>query len=484
MLFNSAGYLFFLPLTVLLYYALPHRFRWILLLAASYFFYLLWKVEFVLVLMSATAVSWYAAMQMGKFPKKKQRRKYLVLAICINLGMLVFFKYLGFFTEFINQVAGIAGRSSVIPYYSILLPIGISFYTFQTIGYSIDVYRGILKPEKNLGVYALFVSFFPLVLAGPIERGRRLLPQFHIKHDFDPTLFTSGLRLILWGMFKKIVIADRLSIFVQPVFANIGYFHGIEVALAIMLKMMQVYADFSGYTDIAIGSARLLGFRLSPNFNRPFSAQSIAEFWNRWHMTLTSWLRDYVYFSLPFKYRGRIVNWRMNLNLVIVFVLIGFWHGPYWNFIIFGLLHGTYIILERTFKPIMSNFNRITGLTRVPKLLTGLNIIATFLLVCSTGFFFGSHPVGDSFLMIRNLFDFSHTDKAILLPLLKNSDLLLSFGLIIFMLLFEYLVKEKSFALKFMGKPVAVRYSAYLFMLFFLLVFGIFASNQFFYFQF
>ncbi|HSN50581.1 MAG TPA: MBOAT family O-acyltransferase, partial [Bacteroidales bacterium] len=276
MLFNSIEYLIFLPVTVCLYYILPSRFQWMILLAASYFFYLLWRVEFVLVLMSATLVSYFAALQMGKLPNKKQRLKYLVASIVVNLGMLIFFKYLGFFTDILNGISGITGRGSILPYFSILLPIGISFYTFQTIGYAIDVYRGVIPPEKNPGKYALFVSFFPLVLAGPIERGRRLIPQFHINHSFDPELFTSGLRLILWGLFKKIAIADRLSMFVQPVFTNIGYFHGIEIAMAVILKMMQVYADFSGYTDIAIGSARLLGIRLSPNFNRPFSAQSIS----------------------------------------------------------------------------------------------------------------------------------------------------------------------------------------------------------------
>lgn len=485
MLFNSIGYLFFLPATVILYYLLPYRWRWALLLAASYLFYIFWHVEFVLVLISATLVSYFSALKMGQMPNKKSRFKYLVFSLVINLGMLVFFKYLGFFTDIINQIAGITGRRNVIPYYNILLPIGISFYTFQTIGYTIDVYRGLSKPERNIGIYALFVSFFPLVLAGPIERGRRLIPQFHLTHDFDPQLFTSGLRLILWGMFKKIVIADRLSIFVDPVFNDIGSFHGPEIVVAIMLKIMQVYADFSGYTDIAIGSARLLGFKISPNFNRPFIAQSIAEFWTRWHISLTSWLRDYVYFSMPFKYRGKIVNWRVNLNLIITLMLIGFWHGPYWNFIIFGFLHGFYMVLARIFKPFMLYLNRISGLIKAPGLLRGLNIIATFLLVCSTAIFFGSHSLSDSFLMIRNMIDFSQTDKTILLSLLKNNgDFILGILLIIFMLLFEYLVAVKSFTSKFMSRSIIIRYSAYLFMVFFILVFGVFSSQRFFYFQF
>ncbi len=483
MLFNSIGYLFFLPVVVILYYLLPHQRRWVMLLAASYFFYLIWRVEFVLVLMTATAVSYYAALQMGKLPEKKQRVKYVVLTLLVNMGMLAVFKYLGFFAEIAGQVAGMFGQSRVIPSPGILLPIGISFYTFQTIGYTLDVYRGQIKPEKNIGIYALFVSFFPLILAGPIERGRRLIPQFHVRHDFDQQVFTSGLRLILWGLFKKIVIADRLAIFVQAIYSEPGYFHGVEIVIGIMLKMMQVYADFSGYTDIAIGSARLLGFKLSPNFNRPFSAQSVSAFWSRWHISLTSWLRDYVYFSLPYKFCGKPVNWRLNLNLLLTFVLVGFWHGPYWNFILFGFLHGAYMVLANISKPAMTTFNRISGLAGSPRLLKWLNITATFMLVCSTGFFFGQHPFGDSILMIRNLANFSHSGTS-MVELLKNNDFVLGVLLIIFMLWFEYQVAVKSLAAKFLAKPVAVRFGAYVIMTVFILAFGVFSSQKFFYFQF
>jgi D-alanyl-lipoteichoic acid acyltransferase DltB (MBOAT superfamily) len=226
-----------------------------------------------------------------------------------------------------------------------------------------------------------------------------------------------------------------------------------------------------------------MGFKLSPNFNRPFSAQSIAAFWSRWHISLTTWLRDYVYFSLPSKYQGKTVQWLLNLNLLITFVLVGFWHGPYWNFIIFGFLHGTYMVLANTFRPVMTNFNLITGLNGSPRLLKWLNIAATFLLVSSTGFFFGQHPVSDSFMMMENLRDFSHTGTS-LMELLKNLDFLLGVFLIFFMLGFEYLVAVRDFASKFMQKSIVIRYAAYLFMVFFILVFGVFSSQKFFYFQF
>jgi D-alanyl-lipoteichoic acid acyltransferase DltB (MBOAT superfamily) len=484
MLFNSIGYLLFLPLTVLLYYLTPFRWRWALLLTASYFFYLMWQAWFVVVLMTATIVSFYAARQMGRVAGKRQRFKYMLLTVFVNLGMLVVFKYLGFFSEIVNMIAGTAGSGKpLLPIFSFMLPVGISFYTFQTMGYAIDVYRGVSKPEKHLGIYALFVSFFPLVLAGPIERGRRLIPQLHVEHRFDPDTIASGMRLILWGMFKKVVIADRLSVFVQIIYAEPGYFHGVEIAVGVVLKMMQVYADFSGYTDIAIGSARMMGFKLSPNFNRPFTAQSIADFWSRWHISLTTWLRDYVYFALPFKYKGKVVQWRLNINLLITFILVGFWHGPYWNFIIFGFLHGLFMIMANVTKPFMTDFNRVTGLNNTPVLLRGLNITATFLLVSATGFFFGQQSVGDSFLMIRNLTDFSHTGTS-MIELLKNNDFILGILLVIFMLWFEHLLAKRSFAVKFLRKPLVVRFAAYLVMLFFILVFGVFSNQKFFYFQF
>lgn len=483
MLFNSIGFLFFLPATVMVYYLLPAKFRWMLLLAVSYLFYFLWKAEFVLVLMTATLASYYAALKMGGIREKRRRRGYLWLVLLINLGMLAVFKYSGFFAELVNLTGRIGGKENLIPAFSLLLPVGISFYTFQTVGYTIDVYRGVVQPEQNAGRYALFVSFFPLVLAGPIERGKHLLPQLRMQHAFDPDLFTSGLRLILWGFFKKIVIADRLLMLVQPVIERPSYFHGVEIGFAVVLKLMQVYADFSGYTDIAIGSARLFGIRLNPNFNRPFSAQSVAGFWSRWHISLTSWLRDYVYFSLPSRSGGKTASWRLNLNLLITFILVGFWHGPYWNFIIFGFLHGTLMILANVFKPAMLRFNQVSRLNRAPRLLKGLNISATFLLVCTTGVFFGQHSTSDSLLMIRNFGDFSHTLRS-LFQLLRNNDFTLGVFLVIFMLWFETKTARKDFIERFLAKPIAVRFSAYLFMLFFLLVFGVFSSQKFVYFQF
>ena len=291
------------------------------------------------------------------------------------------------------------------------------------------------------------------------------------------------MRLILWGMFKKIVIADRIAMLVQPVYGQPEYFHGIQIAIALPLLIIQVYADFSGYTDIAIGSARLMGFRLSRNFNRPFSARSVADFWNRWHITLTTWLRDYIYFSLPSRFRGKTAAWRLNLNLIITFTLVGFWHGAHWNFLIFGLLHGLFMTMANISRPMMEKFNRLSGLAAAPSLLKALNQASTFLLVSATGFFFGQHSFSSTLTLIGNIADFSDTGIA-LRQMLQNNDFILSLILIVFMLRFEALADRPGFKEKFIRRPLAVKYAAYLAMLFFLLIFGIFSRQEFFYFQF
>lgn len=483
MLFNSIGYLIFLPLTVAMYYALPGKWRWTLLLAASYLFYAMWKVEYVLLLMTATAVSYFAALGMAAHTEKKRKKPWLWVALTVNLGMLFAFKYLGFFTGLISGLSDLTGLPGHIPYYAILLPVGISFYTFQTLGYVIDVYRGVAKPEKHAGIFALYVTFFPQLVAGPIERVRNLMPQFRQQHTFDPAAFAQGLRLILWGMFKKIVIADRIAMLVQPVYGQPEYFHGIQIAIALPLLIIQVYADFSGYTDIAIGSARLMGFRLSRNFNRPFSARSVADFWNRWHITLTTWLRDYVYFSLPSRFKGKTAAWRLNLNLILTFTLVGFWHGAHWNFLIFGLLHGLFMTMANISRPVMEKFNRLSGLSAAPALHKTLNQAATFLLVSATGFFFGQHSFASTLALIGNITDFSNTGIA-LRQMLQNNDFILSLILIVFMLRFEALADRPGFKEKFIRRPLSVKYAAYLAMLFFLLIFGIFSRQEFFYFQF
>ena len=293
MLFNSLEYLIFFPIVVALYYAINHKWRWLLLLAASYFFYMSWKAEYVILIMASTIVDYYAGLQMGKAGSRKKKKPYLVLSIIVNLGILAGFKYFNFFSENMNVLLGDLNIFQRIPELKVLLPVGISFYTFQTLSYSIDVYRGITRPEKHLGRFALYVSYFPQLVAGPIERSYNLLPQLKEQKAFNPQNLISGSKLMLWGFFKKIVIADRIGIYVTSIYANPGEHTGLPVILATTLFAFQLYCDFSAYTDIARGTARLMGIDLMKNFNRPMISRSLTDFWNRWHISLTTWFRDY-----------------------------------------------------------------------------------------------------------------------------------------------------------------------------------------------
>lgn len=341
MLFNSLQFLLFLPVVVALYFATPHRFRWALLLLASYYFYAAWRPEYLLLIIASTLVDYLCALRMGRLESRRRRKKYLVLSLGSNLGLLFGFKYLTFFNESTRAVFDQLNIFYGVPTFEILLPVGISFYTFQTLSYTIDVYRGARPPERHLGIFALYVSFFPQLVAGPIERSTRLLPQFFQHHGFDAGRVQSGLRLILWGFFKKIVIADRLAVYVNAVYANPSAYDGPSLLLATYFFAFQIYCDFSAYSDIAIGSARVMGFELMQNFRRPYFARSIQEFWQRWHISLSTWFRDYVYLPLG---GNRVPTWRWYTNLLLVFLVSGLWHGANWTFVVWGALHGTYLV--------------------------------------------------------------------------------------------------------------------------------------------
>ncbi len=342
MLFNSLQFLFFFPLIVGSYYLLSHRFRWILLLLASYYFYMAWKPLYVSLLLFSTLVDYSCGLKMSSLPQKKDRKPYLYLSLCSNLSILFFFKYFGFFGESLQFLTYLLGMNYAFSVFELLLPLGISFYTFQTMAYSIDVYNGTLKAEKHLGIFALFVSFFPQLVAGPIERASRLLPQFRKEMVFDYQGVRSGLLLMAWGFFKKVVIADRLGVVVSAVYAEPTAYEPLVLALANVFFAFQVYCDFSGYSDIAIGAARVLGFDLMTNFRRPFFATSVKEFWERWHISLSTWFRDYFYIPLG---GNRVVKWRWYYNLFVTFAISGLWHGAAWTYVVWGMVHGGLFLL-------------------------------------------------------------------------------------------------------------------------------------------
>jgi alginate O-acetyltransferase complex protein AlgI len=339
MLFNSLHFLIFFPIVALVYFLIPHRYRWVLLLAASYYFYMVWRPIYALLIVVSTLVDYIAAIQMSKTNRGGVRKLYLFCSLLANLGILFIFKYYGFFIDTINAFT--VNNFDVI---YLLLPMGISFYTFQTLSYTIDVYRKQREPEHHLGYFALYVTFFPQLVAGPIERSDRLIPQLRKEQVYDYARTVEGLQRMVWGFFKKVVIADNLAVAVNHVYGNVESASGLTLLIATGFFAYQIYCDFSGYSDIAIGSAKILGIDLMENFKRPYFSTSIKEFWSRWHISLSTWFRDYVYIPLGGSKKGSV---RTYVNLLLVFLISGLWHGASWMFVIWGAIHGIYQLYEK-----------------------------------------------------------------------------------------------------------------------------------------
>ncbi len=334
MTFNSLHFLIFLPAVVILYYILPHKVRWILLLAASYYAYMSWNAWLIFPIMGTTLVSYLSALCMHRAESVKVKRLFLVLTLVVCLGTLVFFKYFNFLIDSVIQLLNLFAMDLSGISLNVILPVGISFYTFQTLSYVIDVYRGKFAPEKHLGYYALYVSYFPQLVAGPIERPENLLPQLKEKHRPDRENLSAGLRIMAVGYFRKCVIADFLGVFVNSVFADIGSANSLAIVAAGALFLLQLYNDFAGYSEIAVGAARIMGIKLMRNFDRPFSATSMRDFIRRWHISLNTWFRDYLYIPLGGSRKGRA---RQLLNLFIVYALCGLWHGANWTYVLWGI---------------------------------------------------------------------------------------------------------------------------------------------------
>lgn len=381
---------------VSLYFAMPYRYRWLLLLLGSYYFYMAWEPFYLLLIISSTLVDYVAGIMMGKADSKPKRRMWLAFSLITNLGLLFSFKYYNFFRESL----GFLWPENPLPMSEFLLPVGISFYTFQTLSYTIEVYRGKQKPERHLGIFALYVAFFPQLVAGPIERSLSLLPQFFKKCDFDYDRVVGGLRLMLWGMFKKVVIADRMAILVDNVYDSPEGAQGPILAIATVCFAVQIYCDFSGYSDIAIGAARVMGIKLMTNFDKPYFSGSIAEFWGRWHISLSTWFRDYVYIPLG---GSRVGKLRFNVNILIVFAVSGLWHGARWTFVIWGLLHALYYIASKLTAGIRESFTAKVGLTKMPRLHKLTQVAITFFLVNVAWIFFRANSLADAMYIVSHL---------------------------------------------------------------------------------
>lgn len=386
MLFNSLKYAIFLPIVFITYWLLPNKYRWILLFAASYYFYMSWNAKYVFLILFTTIISYICALLLEKTDNDKLKKLYIFISLLMSFGVLFVFKYLNFAINIFNRFTPLN-----LGTLNLLLPVGISFYTFQTVSYVIDVYRGKIKAEKHFGIYATFVSFFPQLVAGPIERSTNLLPQIKEEHKFDSDKAYYGIGLMLWGLFKKIVVADNLAIYVDKVYENVGAYSGFALLLVTMMFAIQIYCDFSGYSDMARGSAKLFGVELMENFKSPYFASSIKEFWSRWHISLSTWFKDYLYIPLGGNRVGELRNY---FNLVFTFLISGLWHGAGWHYIIWGGMHGVLQVVEK-----------ILGLNKKieNKLLLNIKRVFVFLLVTITWIFFRSNNIYDSVYILKNM---------------------------------------------------------------------------------
>lgn len=477
MLFNSIDFCIFFPIVTVLYFALPHKYRWLLLLVASCLFYMA-CIPVYLAILAFTILVDYAAGIWIENAEGKQKKYFLILSIVANLGVLAIFKYYNFFIFNINEVF-----ISQIPLLKIALPIGLSFHTFQAMSYTIEVYRGNQKAEKHLGIYALYVMYYPQLVAGPIERPQNILPQFYKKQYFDYERVTSGLRLMAWGLFKKIAIADRLAMFVDTAYSNVNAFENISLVVAAIFFSFQIYCDFSGYSDIAVGASRVMGIDLMQNFRQPYFATSLSDFWRRWHISLSTWFRDYVY--IPLGGRG-------GRNLLIVFLLSGFWHGANWTFIIWGLLHGIGALVSRRFSQMKGDFRRyrFSQLSTFNAQLSTFQL-STFAFVTFAWIFFRAKNITEACLFIQNMFTGwgNIRQKGINLQLftLGISPIQFFLALVgIFILLLVDACKSRFSITHFLQKmPVFLRYSVYWVFLILLYTMGMFGTkSSFIYFQF
>lgn len=466
MLFNSLQFIFFFVVVSLLYYMLRHRGRVWLLLLASCYFYMAFKPVYILILLVTILVDYFAGIWIAKSEGKK-RKQLLVLSLVTNIGFLAIFKYFNFINGNIGLVLAQFGMENPIPNYTLDLPIGLSFHTFQAMSYTIEVYRRKQKPERDFIIYSLYVMFYPQLVAGPIERPQNLLVQFHTYFVYNFENIKQGLIRIAWGMFKKVVVADRLAIMVDYCYTNPSEHSGSTLLLGTVFYSFQIYCDFSGYSDIAIGCARVMGFNLMENFNVPYISRSIAEFWSRWHISLSTWFKDYLYIPLG---GNRVGEYRLYLNYFIVFTISGLWHGPSWNFVIWGALHGVFLILAMFwqkhigFKLPKTNFSSF------------LQIGFTFVLVTLSWVFFRATGFSNAITVLTKIADFS--SYAGFSSPLSPTELWFSAFVILTLMLKEIYIpyidtsKTPMFYLKFIGLMVVCYF------------FGIFTSNQFIYFQF
>lgn len=471
MLFNSLPFLIFFPCVFVLYYALPFQLRKYMLLIASYYFYMCWKPEFIVLILLSTLVDYFCGLGMVRYPERK--KWLLAVSLAMNLGLLFFFKYLNFFGGTLTALCRAVSIPFSAPALNIILPVGISFYTFQTLSYTLDVYRGKLEPERDFVTFALFVSFFPQLVAGPIEKATDLLPQLKEEHPFTYENAAWGAKLMVWGFFKKMVVADQLAVLiVDPVYQNLGKYEGGALVLATCAFAFQVYCDFGGYSDIARGAARMMGVDLMVNFKSPyFFSHSIGNYWQRNHISLSRWFTEYVYIPLGGSRKGRVKQYWFT---TVTFFLSGLWHGAEWSFVVWGLLQAVYLNLERA-------FHRGKEPPKSPPLHL-LAIVTTFALSCFSLIFFRAANIEEALYVVRHLLWgigspvlYVKTALSTLNPGMIETAVLA--GALLLLFLFD-LADERTDAIAMVSRwPVAIRWACYLGLVMIVLVFGVYGPG-------
>lgn len=459
MLFNSFAFILFFPFTFALYWLVPHKFRWFLLLCASYSFYMSWNPKYVVLILLTTFVSYTAALLLEKQNTAGKRKLILAGTLAVCLGVLFFYKYFNFFS---TSAAALLSRF-LLPVHpmvlNLVLPVGISFYTFQTLSYVMDVYHGKVKAERHFGIYAAFISFFPQLVAGPIERTQNLLPQIKAVHTFSETKGMYGAKIMLWGYMKKIVIADLLAQIVDLAFANVYSYSGFAWVLAVFFFSLQIYCDFSGYSDIAIGTAKLFDIDLMTNFKSPYFSSSIKEFWSRWHISLSTWFRDYVYIPLG---GNRCSPLRRNINLLATFLVSGLWHGASWTFVFWGGIHGIAQIIENFFSRPLTRLR-----SRKPGKL--LSILFVFCFCNFAWIFFRAGTFAEALYILTHMFQGIRQP----LPYLTSGfaqlglhplKLLYLFGFIAVLAVYDFLHQDKDRIQDLLSRRKWLEWSVYLVM--------------------
>ena len=484
MLFNSNAFYVFLPIVFTIYWLIPAKYRWGVLFISSYYFYMSWNVKYVILILTTTLASYGTALLMERTESRRKKKLCMATALLISFGILFFFKYFNFLSKSVTDLL----EKIAIPVHettlNLMLPVGISFYTFQTLSYVIDVYRGEVKACRHLGKYATFIAFFPQLVAGPIERTRNLLPQIEGEHTFHADKGIHGAKMIAWGFFKKIAIADTVAVYVDTVYNAAESFTGFPLLLATMLFTFQIYCDFSGYSDIAVGTAELLDIDLMTNFKSPYFSASIREFWSRWHISLSTWFRDYVYIPLGGNRRG---VWRTRWNLMVTFLVSGLWHGANWTYVLWGGIHGLGQILER-------EWNRIFPPKKEKR--SWLRIGFTFLFVCVTWIFFRANTISEACYVLTHLLEGIGNPVAYLTDgyhAFRSAGMIQVSGIktlaicilcILVLLIYDYLDQTKSVWERMGALKKPLRYTVYFLLLFVILYSRQLGEYEFVYFQF